>query len=525
MLSNIWKRNEHQRHRCKNKEVFKSFCKVFTYGKELSFNIKVLQVFIDDSKPKEICSHCLIKLNELCDFITLCHNSNAKFDGMLYEYEELDNTFHTKTDKTSNSQKNGVIVASKNISETLTDCTDLIMMVQCKNGPILPLDSFDIQNCTINEHNMLSVTNDLSIEPFVNSATINRICNSEKMHPDDCLNNQTVLRYSREAYNGASENNHRYLQTEDIGEMVLGNRNVRNVTLSPLNDNETRKKVKVLNEYVINTTVSNIEPSAYQTRCSSFKNGFEDDKQITNHCDLDLNVNFNNPTVTNIDNSKPTVLRVKPRKLNSKVKNEKTSRNNKKSFPCPNCDKVFVRKPSLNIHMSLHTNFRPFECKVCFKSFAVHWDLKSHERIHTNIYKCHYCPKTFTIPSKLERHERIHTNCRPYACTIEGCNKTFSDKRNLVGHVVAHSDVRNFTCEVCNKKYKTKSQLNDHKKAHKDETPFQCHICSKSYKWKTNLIIHLKKHNGYKCAYCNKDCEKLCILVKHQKECKIKTIS
>lgn len=465
-------------------------------------------MFNDDLKPKEICSHCLIKLNDFYDFVALCHSSNDKFEGMLYEFETGDRTSHRYHSKSYNPQKSSVIVASKNIPDNLTDCTDLIMMVQYKDSTILPLDNFDVQNCPINEQDVLNVANEINMEQFVTS---------QKRIQQNDYNNHTVLRHSGELCKSTVS----YMQVQNYDNSVINNNitketgksSTENIASNLLSGYYEQPSDRMLNEYAANivTDISNIEPIVYNSAYNNiFKASIVDNKVIDNQ----NNIDFNTQTTENV------VSKAASAKLQKTSK--KTKKVNSKSFTCANCNKTFVRKLSLKAHMAVHTNIRPFVCKTCHKSFAVRWDLTSHQKVHAGLHRCHYCPKSFAVPSKLERHERIHRNDRPFACTFEGCNKTFSDKRNLVGHEATHSNVREFTCEVCNRKYKTKSQLNDHNRAHKDETPFQCHVCSKSYKWKTNLIIHLKKHTGYKCGCCGKDCGKLSMLVKHRKECRRK---
>lgn len=397
---------------------------------------------------------CLIKLNDFYDFIELCHSSNRKFEAMYYEFESTQQW----QSKSYGTQKHGVIVASRTDCANLTDCTDVIVPLQCKENSVLPLETLEIQNCILDENII------------------------EKTPSNSYDNTQTVLRRSDESYR------------DNLNEYSFNNAYI-----------QPNFHTNVLKNYTNEYNAHVVDP--YSTT-PIFSNTYENA--------IGTNVPDNN--FSNKSNVKPPEPKVSSRCF---VKENAPKIINKKRYACPTCNKTFIRKLSLNSHMSVHTNIKPFTCSVCSKQFSIRSNLTSHQRLHTNVYKCRYCSKSFTVPSKLERHERIHKNERPYACSFENCGKTFSDKRNLVGHEATHSNVRDFVCELCSKSYKTKSQLNDHKRTHVDDARFKCDICGKSYKWKTNLMVHLKKHNGYQCNVCKKDCERLSVLIKHRKECKV----
>ena len=50
-------------------------------------------------------------------------------------------------------------------------------------------------------------------------------------------------------------------------------------------------------------------------------------------------------------------------------------------------------------------------------------------------YVCEICLKRFTRPSSLETHMNSHTGARPFVCTIQGCDKSFSVSSNLRRHM------------------------------------------------------------------------------------------
>ncbi|CAD5114955.1 DgyrCDS3989 [Dimorphilus gyrociliatus] len=80
------------------------------------------------------------------------------------------------------------------------------------------------------------------------------------------------------------------------------------------------------------------------------------------------------------------------------------------NFPCYECGKLFKAKSELQIHIRIHTGYRP--------------------------YKCTQCGKGFTQKSAMNRHLWTHTNSRPFYCDI--CHKGFLTKQNLNSHLASH---------------------------------------------------------------------------------------
>ncbi|KAM0789452.1 hypothetical protein ACM66B_000274 [Microbotryomycetes sp. NB124-2] len=50
-------------------------------------------------------------------------------------------------------------------------------------------------------------------------------------------------------------------------------------------------------------------------------------------------------------------------------------------------------------------------------------------------YTCNLCPKTFSRSSALKVHKRSHSKEQPYACYVQGCQKSFSVSSNLNRHL------------------------------------------------------------------------------------------
>ncbi|KAH7888554.1 hypothetical protein F5I97DRAFT_1925077 [Phlebopus sp. FC_14] len=56
-------------------------------------------------------------------------------------------------------------------------------------------------------------------------------------------------------------------------------------------------------------------------------------------------------------------------------------------------------------------------------------------------YECDYCGKGFTRPSSLKIHLNSHTGEKPFACTFEGCGRSFSVLSNMRRHARVHAEV------------------------------------------------------------------------------------
>lgn len=130
-------------------------------------------------------------------------------------------------------------------------------------------------------------------------------------------------------------------------------------------------------------------------------------------------------------------------------------------------------------------------------------------------YVCDFedCTKAYTKPSLLEHHMRsVHYGYRPFKCTVEGCNESFTRKDHLTRHILKHSEDKNkpFHCSVCSKGVSTLQQLKRHEKTHfkSFECPFE--NCSMSFHKHQTLKAHIRSaHEGkvkiHRCEFCDKE--------------------
>ena len=199
-----------------------------------------------------------------------------------------------------------------------------------------------------------------------------------------------------------------------------------------------------------------------------------------------------------------------------------------KTYPCPDCGKVFNAHYNLTRHMPVHTGARPFVCKVaisilrvasfcvfrqvCGKGFRQASTLCRHKIIHTNEkpHKCQVCGKAFNRSSTLNTHMRIHNGYKPFQC--EFCGKGFHQKGNYKNHRLTHSGEKAYKCNVCNKAFHQVNppnlcdqsinktffflqlyNLTFHMHTHNDKKPFTCPICQKGFCRNFDLKKHMRK--------------------------------
>lgn len=93
-----------------------------------------------------------------------------------------------------------------------------------------------------------------------------------------------------------------------------------------------------------------------------------------------------------------------------------------------------------------------------------------------------------------------------YHCMIEGCKKTYKNKRELVSHNRDHSTEKPFICIICSNSFKNSQDLSYHRKSKHEPKKHICNICSKSFVKPSQLKLHMYIHSGekrFKCSLCD----------------------
>jgi len=123
---------------------------------------------------------------------------------------------------------------------------------------------------------------------------------------------------------------------------------------------------------------------------------------------------------------------------------------------------------------------------------------------------CDVCGNGFMTKSDLDQHGAVHTKVKAYKCTVEGCNKAYSDRRNLTRHKkTVHEGGVYYECEECGRRFGQKVNMMRHfQSVHQKEKNFKCSTCGIKFARKGNLTTHIKtvhdQIKSFKCEHCGK---------------------
>lgn len=151
-------------------------------------------------------------------------------------------------------------------------------------------------------------------------------------------------------------------------------------------------------------------------------------------------------------------------------------------------------------------------CSTCKLHFDRQGDYKRHMIKHSNLrpYKCEICDKAFKRSSEVSNHTQIHRGIE-YACEV--CGFTTINKFSLrMHHRRVHQRDFRYRCDQCDKGFMSNYDLEDHKASHLGRKTFICEFCGNAYSQKSYLVAHKRvihriqksAPKEFQCNICNK---------------------
>ncbi|XP_013170580.1 PREDICTED: zinc finger protein 260-like [Papilio xuthus] len=151
-------------------------------------------------------------------------------------------------------------------------------------------------------------------------------------------------------------------------------------------------------------------------------------------------------------------------------------------------------------HRDKWQKYIPAVCPECNKTFSNKYNMLMHMKNHkdaTEKYPCDRCSKIYKSKASLKSHQEItHKGILSFVCSY--CGEAFPSRIARDIHKRIHTGDKPYTCKYCNRSYRAKNTLDRHLEIHLNVRNYECYICSKKFRRSTHLKYHLNTHRRKK---------------------------
>ncbi|CAB3252363.1 unnamed protein product [Arctia plantaginis] len=180
----------------------------------------------------------------------------------------------------------------------------------------------------------------------------------------------------------------------------------------------------------------------------------------------------------------------------AKKRKRKTNEASRELRECDECHKV-MQKASLRMHKAVkHAGLKPV-CEHCGKNFGNKFRLNEHYRAKHGYekFQCHYCEFQSASTMAMKNHERRHRDEKPFVC--EECGAKFHAAYLLAQHRQSHRTEKLIKCDLCSSTFKANNGLHMHKLTCHSNLTYKCDICNRSYKCRHYVVKHIRHVHRY----------------------------